>query len=92
MNRGSPRTTVPWTRKPHTFNEAPIHESGKSYVDTDGRAGGTSFNEAPIHESGKSVSGPRECSSTGPFNEAPIHESGKWAATTFSASGSRSLQ
>ena len=36
------------------FNEAPIHESGKSCSAAGLRGRSRSFNEAPIHESGKS--------------------------------------
>ena len=36
------------------FNEAPIHESGKSVSRPAGSVPGFRFNEAPIHESGKS--------------------------------------
>ena len=59
------------------FNEAPIHESGKSVSGSTKTARMTGFNEAPIHESGKCthlrVVGP----AAEGFNEAPIHESGK---------------
>ena len=53
MNRGSPariRRRLPSTT---SFNEAPIHESGK--YDVSFPCGGVErgFNEAPIHESGK---------------------------------------
>ena len=54
MNRGSSIIALPRSGEDRGFNEAPIHESGKS-----GRLKvrpGVSwrFNEAPIHESGKS--------------------------------------
>ena len=54
MNRGS-ITGIYWpARARPSFNEAPIHESGKSAAakirDAATEAG---FNEAPIHESGK---------------------------------------
>ena len=55
MNRGSAALTSPEPSQGLGFNEAPIHESGKSC------SGGTRcawldcFNEAPIHESGKSL-------------------------------------
>ena len=55
MNRGSLAGTClspsPDTRR---FNEAPIHESGKSSPSASSTRGTTGFNEAPIHESGKS--------------------------------------
>ena len=62
------------------FNEAPIHESGKS--ERSGCHSATTrlcFNEAPIHESGKWPSAPYAGKWTRRFNEAPIHESGKFA-------------
>ena len=53
MNRGSKNKAKRDSRPSTSFNEAPIHESGKSR--TAGRADPrrTGFNEAPIHESGK---------------------------------------
>ena len=53
MNRGSPDPVAAPSGRQSRFNEAPIHESGKSlrYANTRSRANG--FNEAPIHESGK---------------------------------------
>ena len=53
MNRGSLGEDQP-NRKPHAgFNEAPIHESGKSAGSRNVAETITRFNEAPIHESGK---------------------------------------
>ena len=53
MNRGSHQARAGRHRPVSRFNEAPIHESGKSGpVDTD-RSQPSGFNEAPIHESGK---------------------------------------
>ena len=53
MNRGSsPRARFcPWASG--SFNEAPIHESGKCETRSQDNWQGPSFNEAPIHESGK---------------------------------------
>ena len=55
MNRGSLR----WPRAKRSttcsFNEAPIHESGKSRAARRTCWTTSSFNEAPIHESGKSL-------------------------------------
>ena len=53
MNRGSAISGANADAGRYRFNEAPIHESGKSPITRipDGRARG--FNEAPIHESGK---------------------------------------
>ena len=56
MNRGSPspaRRAVPTVP---SFNEAPIHESGKSRRPGAAETPYECFNEAPIHESGKSKS------------------------------------
>ena len=53
MNRGS---TSPFRRSGTRilgFNEAPIHESGKSYSLRLAGLASYRFNEAPIHESGK---------------------------------------
>ena len=54
MNRGSPTSATRPPRSGPRFNEAPIHESGKSgrlHAAAPSEMGG--FNEAPIHESGK---------------------------------------
>ena len=53
MNRGSPRTRLHGQVAQRRFNEAPIHESGKSRCARTCVPGPTGFNEAPIHESGK---------------------------------------
>ena len=53
MNRGSMRHMRHSLSQVIGFNEAPIHESGKSYVASDHGKSVYSFNEAPIHESGK---------------------------------------
>ena len=53
MNRGSdPIESLSASRRPR-FNEAPIHESGKSHSASKGPTLHWCFNEAPIHESGK---------------------------------------
>ena len=53
MNRGSALDGAV-QRKPRAgFNEAPIHESGKSSTCGARGRSGPGFNEAPIHESGK---------------------------------------
>ena len=80
MNRGSDRPGQAKPLKHCGFNEAPIHESGKSSRRSEPSPGPPSFNEAPIHESGK---WPRSLPGRTPrrrFNEAPIHESGKSVA------------
>ena len=77
MNRGSVRFPASEPRLALGFNEAPIHESGKSSTSLRSRRNAGSFNEAPIHESGKcGGTASRPARSLG-FNEAPIHESGK---------------
>ena len=84
MNRGSPSLPFrPQAARP-SFNEAPIHESGKCRTTTRLWPESSGFNEAPIHESGKSTpSDPQEAYQRR-FNEAPIHESGKSGAATGS--------
>ena len=78
MNRGSQRSLKLSPQACPSFNEAPIHESGKFGF---GRARLPSvchrFNEAPIHESGKSETAKPAEHEWSCFNEAPIHESGK---------------
>jgi len=80
MNRGSRDWWRVIASSRTGFNEAPIHESGKS----SGRAArcsrSSSFNEAPIHESGKSYRLHHSAHAERRFNEAPIHESGKFLA------------
>ena len=77
MNRGSrlPATTL--AGRLDCFNEAPIHESGKSSRSVRSHGFKACFNEAPIHESGKSVYYGLGLLFIPSFNEAPIHESGK---------------
>ena len=53
MNRGSALARSLRETKDCRFNEAPIHESGKSLRGSVSRIGSLCFNEAPIHESGK---------------------------------------
>ena len=53
MNRGSSAYAAADAALDDRFNEAPIHESGKSYSTTLPGASQYGFNEAPIHESGK---------------------------------------
>ena len=79
MNRGSTIVRMDLSVPRNCFNEAPIHESGKSRS-WDGKDGEKryGFNEAPIHESGKSDLRARRSLSADRFNEAPIHESGKY--------------
>ena len=77
MNRGSSVSmTAPSLWRP-CFNEAPIHESGKSYQLRQNPRIHQGFNEAPIHESGKFHPCHPTASRSPCFNEAPIHESGK---------------
>ena len=92
MNRGSSTAMPPSNSPPGSFNEAPIHESGKFRNRGVVPPSILSFNEAPIHESGK-------CSVTGgptgiwrSFNEAPIHESGKSADPGVNIQRAPSLQ
>ena len=53
MNRGSSSLPSPYGRTAAGFNEAPIHESGKSVACLEPYRLDSGFNEAPIHESGK---------------------------------------
>ena len=81
MNRGSyVYSAIAYAITP-SFNEAPIHESGKSRLLQTEIGPPVGFNEAPIHESGKSGTGPSASTSSTGFNEAPIHESGKSSQT-----------
>ena len=57
MNRGSAIGPARVRGSSPCFNEAPIHESGKSDIDGKSRPIRCGFNEAPIHESGKSGTG-----------------------------------
>ena len=66
------------TSDPSSFNEAPIHESGKYYRKSFDYATISGFNEAPIHESGKYELDGEDALRSSCFNEAPIHESGKF--------------
>ena len=78
MNRGSSLAAGVRGTRPTGFNEAPIHESGKSFNSNFGSRFALSFNEAPIHESGKFENPGTSKNSSRGFNEAPIHESGKF--------------
>ena len=53
MNRGSDDSRIRVSNGGTRFNEAPIHESGKSGQDAARHRHHDGFNEAPIHESGK---------------------------------------
>ena len=55
MNRGSTERSARHVSPLWCFNEAPIHESGKSCTHSALGRSPPSFNEAPIHESGKSA-------------------------------------
>ena len=59
MNRGSGISAWARGRTSTCFNEAPIHESGKSLGPLPVLVLMHGFNEAPIHESGKSQGGQR---------------------------------
>ena len=78
MNRGSRDSRACAVAAMPGFNEAPIHESGKSCKTRSDSWRGIGFNEAPIHESGKCAAPTVTVSPTSGFNEAPIHESGKF--------------
>ena len=78
MNRGSAQGSGQVQAEDRSFNEAPIHESGKSGAVSYDYRMVPRFNEAPIHESGKSWSRLYRPHESRGFNEAPIHESGKY--------------
>ena len=71
------------------FNEAPIHESGKSARLGQGSATEFRFNEAPIHESGKLGREWIGIDLSESFNEAPIHESGKYGSARIGRIGQK---
>ena len=78
MNRGSPVMSGRWCRVRSSFNEAPIHESGKSrsswsVAATTGASMRPRFMNRGSGVTSSGMSGIRTC-----FNEAPIHESGKF--------------
>ena len=81
MNRGSRLLYTDFDSVDCCFNEAPIHESGKSCAWRGPCPGSRRFNEAPIHESGKCRPHRPRWAGGSRFNEAPIHESGKLALT-----------
>ena len=81
MNRGSGVPQEGNADAALRFNEAPIHESGKSPICQRRWTAPRSFNEAPIHESGKSARQHVSNLVDARFNEAPIHESGKLDST-----------
>ena len=57
MNRGSMHIGIYGDLMASRFNEAPIHESGKSKLFGAISNHAPRFNEAPIHESGKCLCG-----------------------------------
>ena len=92
MNRGSPVLSPRSDARVHRFNEAPIHESGKSSRPSSHRDSCCGFNEAPIHESGKCAAAIRRGATDGRFNEAPIHESGKFGSLAAARRWAERLQ
>ena len=78
MNRGSSgyRARAPVGRR--RFNEAPIHESGKSRRLGERREHASAASMRPrFMNRGSGERGAHSVRSDGGFNEAPIHESGK---------------
>ena len=92
MNRGSKVVLFGSRRTCVSFNEAPIHESGKWQARAFWPDTGIRFNEAPIHESGKSHPIRNAPACPRRFNEAPIHESGKSYAAAVTAADFMLLQ
>ena len=82
MNRGSLAGVLEQHEQPDSFNEAPIHESGKCGA---ARIGEVSLNASmrPRFMNRGSASSARPIAlMTICFNEAPIHESGKCSLHT----------
>ena len=93
MNRGSAQHGYAAIGIASCFNEAPIHESGKSTCPgTSGSRSITCFNEAPIHDSGKFSPPSSPARPKSGFNEAPIHESGKCFAARLARPSRMLLQ
>ena len=89
MNRGSLARRLDPVSRVCDFNEAPIHESGKSDQTASCPGIASYFNEAPIHESGKSGRPSWMALKWLHFNEAPIHESGKCNRSDRCSGGER---
>ena len=81
MNRGSFTIRFSSTRIGSGFNEAPIHESGKSRDAEDFRHGRLASMRPRFMNRGSSGQPLRLPKSRSSFNEAPIHESGKSVRT-----------
>ena len=92
MNRGSSGRSCTLNPRPRSFNEAPIHESGKFREAASASLRTSGFNEAPIHESGKSHALALSVVRSLGFNEAPIHESGKCGRSPESTRDEAGLQ
>ena len=78
MNRGSANSTDRFPRISGRFNEAPIHESGKSHQSCHLERGFRRASMRPRFMNRGSPSGDADAlRPAARFNEAPIHESGK---------------
>ena len=77
MNRGSRRRANPLRTRRAGFNEAPIHESGKSKGGSDSRAVRPASMRPRFMNRGSAAISLSALKSSYGFNEAPIHESGK---------------
>ena len=79
MNRGSRPGWRHNLQAEHRFNEAPIHESGKSCTPSELRLRQPASMRPRFMNRGsfRALRSPR--TPTTRFNEAPIHESGKYA-------------
>ena len=81
MNRGSARRCTRSESRFLGFNEAPIHESGKSATRRRLIGARKPASMRPRFMNRGSIFVPPFCStSASTFNEAPIHESGKYAS------------
>ena len=78
MNRGSSGVADGDLPGPRGFNEAPIHESGKSpYRNPTAIHGAVASMRPRFMNRGSRAAGCYRTAPSAGFNEAPIHESGK---------------
>ena len=77
MNRGSPLGLQVRDHPAPRFNEAPIHESGKSDREATGRLAVPASMRPRFMNRGSDTAQADPDGGTYGFNEAPIHESGK---------------
>ena len=78
MNRGSDRVPEESGRSAPRFNEAPIHESGKSHFRKERPYGLSASMRPRFMNRGSENAVCQDANDDTRFNEAPIHESGKY--------------